>query len=137
MTLYKLFGVCKSHKYLKNLCCLIFWSMKIPLRACFHQKKFQKKVGRKFIRVRIRIRTFSKVGSGSGQTSSGPATLTVAVHVVFTTKYILQNIISQKFRLFFITHNSIKCKQHLSSKTHDFWRHKPLQWHDFSCGNHT
>jgi hypothetical protein len=43
-----------------------FWSM-------FLSKKFQKKVGQKFIRVRIR--TFSKVGSGSGQKSSGSATL--------------------------------------------------------------
>jgi hypothetical protein len=61
--------------------------------------------------------------------------LSVAVHhVVFTTKYILQNIISQKFLPFFLTHNSIKCKQHLIDKTHDYWRHKPLQWHDFSCG---
>jgi hypothetical protein len=51
--------------------------MKILFRAYFHQKNFQKKVGRKFIRVRIRIRirTFSKVGSGSGQKSSGSATL--------------------------------------------------------------
>jgi hypothetical protein len=47
--------------------------MKILFRAYFHQKNFQKKVGRKFIRVRIR--TFSKVGSGSGQKSSGSATL--------------------------------------------------------------
>jgi hypothetical protein len=53
--------------------------MKILFRAYFHQKKFQKKVARKFIRVRIqiwnRIWTFSKVGSGSGQKSSGSATL--------------------------------------------------------------
>jgi hypothetical protein len=53
--------------------------MKILFRAYFHQTNFQKKVGRKFIRVRIRIRirirTFSKVGSGSGQKSSGSATL--------------------------------------------------------------
>jgi hypothetical protein len=63
--------------------------MKILFRAYFHQKKFQKKVGRKSIRVgiririrnRIRIRTFLKVGSGSGQKSSGTATL------VFSPKY--------------------------------------------------
>jgi hypothetical protein len=29
------------------------------------QKKFKKKVNRKFVKARIRIRTFSKVGSGS------------------------------------------------------------------------
>jgi hypothetical protein len=54
---------------------LNFLSMKILFRAYFNQKNFQKKVGRKFIRVRIRnrIRTFSKVGSG--QKSSGSATL--------------------------------------------------------------
>jgi hypothetical protein len=51
--------------------------MKILFRAYFHQKNFQNKVGRKFIRVRIRIRTFSKVGSGCGQKSSGSATLVV------------------------------------------------------------
>jgi hypothetical protein len=49
--------------------------MKILFIAYFHQKEFQKKIVRKFIRVRIRIRTFSKVGSGSGQKSSGSATL--------------------------------------------------------------
>jgi hypothetical protein len=49
--------------------------MKILFRAYFHQKNFLKKVGGKFVRVRIRIRTFSKVGSGSGQKPSGSATL--------------------------------------------------------------
>jgi hypothetical protein len=55
--------------------------MKKLFRAYFHPKNFQKKVGRKFIKVRIRIRnririrTFSKVGSGSGQKSSESATL--------------------------------------------------------------
>jgi hypothetical protein len=38
------------------------------------------------------------------------------------------------FRSFSIHTISITCKQHLSGKTHDYWRHKPLQWHDFSCG---
>jgi hypothetical protein len=49
--------------------------MKILFRAYFHIKKFQKKLAEKFTRVRIqiRIRTFSKVGSGSGQKSSGSA----------------------------------------------------------------
>jgi hypothetical protein len=62
--------------------------MKKLFIAYFHQKKFQKKIGRKFIRVRIRIRnririrTFSKVGSGSGQKSSGSATLPVALLIV-------------------------------------------------------
>jgi hypothetical protein len=50
-------------------------------RAYFHKKKYQEKVGRKFIMVRIqnriRIRTFLKVGSGSGQKSSGSTTLLV------------------------------------------------------------
>jgi hypothetical protein len=46
---------------------------RIFFRAYFHQKNFQKEVGRKFIRVRIRsrnrirIRTFSKVGPGFGR----------------------------------------------------------------------
>jgi hypothetical protein len=45
------------------------------------KKHFQKKIGRKFIKIRIRIRiwnrirTFLKVGSGSGQKSSESATL--------------------------------------------------------------
>jgi hypothetical protein len=69
------FNMFKSQKYFKHLCCLTFWFMKILFRAHFHRKNFQKKVSRKFIRVRIRIRTFSKVGSGSGQKSSGSATL--------------------------------------------------------------
>jgi hypothetical protein len=79
------YGVCKSHTYLRNVCCLTFWSMKTLLRAYFQQKKISEKVGQKFNRVRIRIRnririrTFSKVGSGSrsgsGQKSSGSATL--------------------------------------------------------------
>jgi hypothetical protein len=51
------FGVCNSHNYLRNLCCLTFWSMKILFWAYFYQKNFQKKVGRKFTRVRIRIRS--------------------------------------------------------------------------------
>jgi hypothetical protein len=61
---------------------LTFWSMKLLFRAYFHQKNFQKKVGRKFIRVRIRIRTFSKVGSGSGsgQKSFGSATLLIWIY---------------------------------------------------------
>jgi hypothetical protein len=46
---------------------------KILFRAFFRQKNFQKRIGRKFIKVRIRIRTFSKVGSG--QKSTGCATL--------------------------------------------------------------
>jgi hypothetical protein len=29
--------------------------------------------------------------------------------------------------------HSFQCK-HFSCKIHDFWHHKPLQWHDFSCG---
>jgi hypothetical protein len=49
-------GMCNSHKYFRNLCCLTFWSIKIPFRAYFHQKNFQKKVGRKE----------SRSGSGSG-----------------------------------------------------------------------
>jgi hypothetical protein len=68
--------------------------MKILFIGFFHQKKFLKKIGRKFIRVRIRIRirnriririrTFSKVGSGSGssQKSSGSATLLTAITIV-------------------------------------------------------
>jgi hypothetical protein len=48
-------------------------------RAYFHQKNFRKKLGKKFMsirtRTRNRIRTFSKVGSGSGQKLSGSATL--------------------------------------------------------------
>jgi hypothetical protein len=61
--------------------------MKILYRAYFHQKNFHKKVGQKFIRVRIRIRTFSKVGSGSGQKSSGSATLvqTKDLHLTYRT----------------------------------------------------
>jgi hypothetical protein len=53
--------------------------MKILFRAYFYPKQFQKKVGRKFImaRIRIRIRTFSKVGSGTGQKSSGSTTLEI------------------------------------------------------------
>jgi hypothetical protein len=49
-------------------------AIKILFRAYFHQKNFQKKVGRKFIRVRIRIRirTFLKVGSGSGSGQNRP-----------------------------------------------------------------
>jgi hypothetical protein len=61
------FGVCKSIKYLRNLCCLTFWFINILFRACLCQNNFQKKLGRNFIWVRIRIRTFSKVGSGSVQ----------------------------------------------------------------------
>jgi hypothetical protein len=55
--------------------------MKILFITYFHQKKVLEKIGRKFIRVRIwiRIRTFSKVGSGSGQKSSGSATLPIDV----------------------------------------------------------
>jgi hypothetical protein len=71
------FSMFKSQRYFRNLCCLTFWFMKILFRAYFHQKNCLKKVGRKFIRVRIRIwnriRTFSKFGSG--QISSGSATL--------------------------------------------------------------
>jgi hypothetical protein len=54
--------------------------MKILFRAYFHQKHLQKKVGRKFIRVRIR--TFLKVGPGSGQKSSGSATLVINLFVL-------------------------------------------------------
>jgi hypothetical protein len=55
----------------------LFGFSKILFRTYFHQKNFRKKVARKFILLRIRIRTFSKVGSGfgSGQKSSGSATL--------------------------------------------------------------
>jgi hypothetical protein len=66
----KFFGVCKSHKYFRI-------TINILLKAYFGQKKYLKKFVRKFISVRIRIWTFSKVGygSGSGQKSSGSATL--------------------------------------------------------------
>jgi hypothetical protein len=36
--------------------------------------------------------------------------------------------ILQTFRLFFLADNSLTCKQHLSSKTHDYWCYTPLQW---------
>jgi hypothetical protein len=36
------FGVCKRHKYFRNLCLLTFWFMTIPFRAYFCQKQFQK-----------------------------------------------------------------------------------------------
>jgi hypothetical protein len=39
------FGMCKSHKYFRSLCCLTFWFMKLLFRAYFHQKNFWKKVG--------------------------------------------------------------------------------------------
>jgi hypothetical protein len=64
------FGMCKSHKYFRNLCCSTFWFMNIFFRAYVHKKKFQKKLGRKFINVRIRIRTFLKVGSGPKSSES-------------------------------------------------------------------
>jgi hypothetical protein len=38
------FGVCKSHKYLRNLCCLT-----ILFKAYFHQKKFQEETWLKII----------------------------------------------------------------------------------------
>jgi hypothetical protein len=53
--------------------------MKILFRAYFHKKKIKKKVGRKFIRVRIQIWTFLKVGSGSGKKSYGSATLVISI----------------------------------------------------------
>jgi hypothetical protein len=77
------FGVCKSHKYLRKVCWLRFCSMKILFRAYFHKKKCQKEVGRNFIRVRIR--TFSKVGSG--QKSSGSATLIGGIFMLISTPY--------------------------------------------------
>jgi hypothetical protein len=63
------FGVCKSHKYLRNLCFKTFWSMKILFRAYFHQKKFSEKSWPKIYqcpdvfksRIRIRIRIRSKI----------------------------------------------------------------------------
>jgi hypothetical protein len=81
---FNFFGVCKSHKYFRNLFFLTFLVMTIPVPYFLEhisKQNFQKKLGRKFIKVRIRIciririRTFSKVGSGSGQKSSGSATL--------------------------------------------------------------
>jgi hypothetical protein len=38
------FGVCKFHKYIRNLCFLTFWVMTILSREYFHQKHFQKKL---------------------------------------------------------------------------------------------
>jgi hypothetical protein len=58
------FEVCKSQKYFRNLFSLTFWFMKILSTAYCGQKI-----------SRRNFRTFSKVGSGSGQKSSGLATL--------------------------------------------------------------
>jgi hypothetical protein len=48
------FGVCKSHKYLRNLCYLTFWFMNILFRAYFCKKKFSEETWAKFIRIWIR-----------------------------------------------------------------------------------
>jgi hypothetical protein len=64
--------------------------MKILFRAHFHQKKnFLKKVGRKFIRVRIRIQTFLKVGSGSGKNRPDPQHCSV----VSTEPYLAERVV--------------------------------------------
>jgi hypothetical protein len=55
-----LFGVCKSHKYLRNLCFLTFWVMAILFRAYFRQKNFRRNLAENLFRS----------GSGSG-TGSG------------------------------------------------------------------
>jgi hypothetical protein len=70
-------GMCKSHKYLRNLCCLTFWFMKI---AYFHQNKFPEKslskiylgqdpdpdVSESRIRIRIRSKIFRIGNTGCG-----------------------------------------------------------------------
>jgi hypothetical protein len=93
------FMCCKSHKYFRFTCCLTFWFMNILFNAYFGPKKILKKFVRKFIKVRIQIRirnripnrirnririqTFSKVGSGSGQKSSGSATRLIS-NIIFS-----------------------------------------------------
>jgi hypothetical protein len=54
-------------KILQEYLFLHFLSHDLLFRAYFSQNNFQKKLSWKYIRVRIR--TFSKVGSGSGQKS--------------------------------------------------------------------
>jgi hypothetical protein len=83
--------MCKSLKYVWNLCCLTYWSMKILFRAYIDLKNFQKKVGRTFIfgqdpdpepyvfESRIRIQIRSKIDSCANirwsRTSLSPANL--------------------------------------------------------------
>jgi hypothetical protein len=43
MTLYQLFGVCKSPKYFSSLCCRTFWFMDILFWGIFWPKKFSEK----------------------------------------------------------------------------------------------
>jgi hypothetical protein len=54
------FGVCKSHKNLQDLCCLTFLVISILFRAYFRRKIFLKKLGWKYIWVKIW--TFPKSG---------------------------------------------------------------------------
>jgi hypothetical protein len=82
--------------------------MKILFRAYFHPKEFRKKVGRKClmirIRIRNRIRTFSKVGSGSGQKSSGSATLLVTIIQQACFPVLLLIVFRYKLLLWFYVH---------------------------------
>jgi hypothetical protein len=43
------FGLCKSHEYFMNICCLTFWFKNTPFRAYFGQKNFQK-MSKNFLR---------------------------------------------------------------------------------------
>jgi hypothetical protein len=67
------FGVWKSRKYFRKPCSLTFWFMNILFRTCFCQKKFPEKT---WIKISWgQDQNVSKSGSGSGQKSSGSATL--------------------------------------------------------------
>jgi hypothetical protein len=70
------FGVCKSHKYFRNLSFLTFGVMTMLFRAYFRQKKFHKKCGLK-IYFGLDLDPGPDVFEsqlGSGQKSSGSAT---------------------------------------------------------------
>jgi hypothetical protein len=90
--------MCNGHNNFRNLCCLIFFISNdtfLFLEHIFIKKVFGKELAENLFRSGS-IRTFSKVGSGSCQKSSGSATLPVSGSVKVIPVVVIVNTVNKK-----------------------------------------